>query len=381
MIVSMPVCADVLLGEPGICDKPQFRRSAHLRSYSHDSGIAGPVLHEFLLWGTVPNFRSEEVAQSEWNLEEGTQKVGGMLTRRQVLRRGGGLVLSGVLGGALLAACGGDDDDDSSDATPPAVQRLDSQLRRAGRIRAHRLRLATFYWQSGAGTPGGSIAIGINREPDNLDPAVTPYAVSHTVMMNLYDPLIWRGSDGEFYQALLKAWETGTDGTSYTFTLRQDVMFHDDTPFNAKAVQKFFDRVADPETKSGFAVNLLGPYDSTEITDDYNLTVKMSAPFAPALDGMSQAFLSITSPTAVEADPTAFLKKPVGTGFMKFKEWVEGDHITMVRNNAYNMGSVDVHPQRCGLSRRGHVPVLPDHPTPLCTGSGRCQHDRATAGR
>ncbi|HYI16426.1 MAG TPA: ABC transporter substrate-binding protein, partial [Thermomicrobiales bacterium] len=112
----------------------------------------------------------------------------------------------------------------------------------------------------------------------------------------------------------------------------------DDTPFNAEAVQKFFDRVADPETKSGFAANLLGPYDSTEIADDYNLTVKMSAPFAPALDGMSQAFLGITSPTAVEADPTAFLKSPVGTGFMVFKEWVEGDHITMVRNEAYKWG-------------------------------------------
>jgi peptide/nickel transport system substrate-binding protein len=185
-------------------------------------------------------------------------------------------------------------------------------------------------------------------------------------MMNIYDPLIWRGNpDGEFYPGLATVWEAATDGLSFTFTLRSDVKFHDGTPFNGEAVKKFFDRVHDPETQSGFAANLLGPYETTEMTDDFNITVKMSAPFAPALDGMSQAFLSITSPSAVEKDPTAFLKNPVGTGFMKFKEWVEADHISMVRNEEYAWGSPMFTHTGAAYLEEVEFRFFPDHPTRL----------------
>ena len=118
--------------------------------------------------------------------------------------------------------------------------------------------------------------------------------------------------DSEFYPGLATDGEFAPDAMSFTFVLRDDVTFHDGTPFNGTAVKKFFDRVKDPATASGFAANLLGPYEGTEVTDETNITVTMTAPFAPALDGMSQAFLSITLPTAQEADPTGFLKNPVG---------------------------------------------------------------------
>jgi peptide/nickel transport system substrate-binding protein len=289
------------------------------------------------------------------------------LTRRQVLRRAAALGLAMPVMGTLAAACGGDDDDDDDGGTTNPTATTGGSGPTATQGTGTGATATTGGQQTtGGGKPGGSIAIGINREPDNLDSAVTPYAVSHTVMMNIYDPLIWRGNpDGEFYPGLASAWEAGADGMTYSFTLRDDVKFHDGTPFNGEAVKKFFDRVADPATKSGFAANLLGPYDTTEMTDDFNITVKMKAPFAPALDGMSQAFLGITSPTAVEADPTAFLKSPVGTGFMKFKEWVEADHITMVRNEEYNWGSPMFAHSGAAYLDEVTFRFYPDHPTRL----------------
>jgi peptide/nickel transport system substrate-binding protein len=280
------------------------------------------------------------------------------LSRRELTRRALALGLAVPMAGALLAACGGDDDDDddepASGGDPTATSAAGATAPAAGTSQP-----------TGEGKPGGSIIIGINREPDNLDSAVTPYAVSHTVMMNIYDPLIWRGNDGEFVPGLAEAWDAAPDGTSYGFTLRQDVTFHDGTPFNGEAVKKFLDRVADPETKSGFAANLLGPYETTEITDDFTIKVMMSAPFAPALDGLSQAFLGITSPTAVEADPTAFLTNPVGTGFMKFQEWVAGDHITMVRNDDYNWGPSIFKHSGAAYLEEVTFRFYPDHPTRL----------------
>jgi len=187
--------------------------------------------------------------------------------------------------------------------------------------------------------PGGEIIVGLNYEMDNLDPAVTPYAVSHWVMMNIFDTLVWRGTDGTFYPGLADSWEINEDGTAYTFKLKQGVTFHDGTPFNADAVKFAFDHIVDPETKSGFASSLLGPYDSTEVVDDSTAIVHFSAPYAPFLDSASQAFLAIPSPTAVQADREAFLRNPVGTGFMKFVEWVQNDHISLVRNDDYNWAS------------------------------------------
>jgi peptide/nickel transport system substrate-binding protein len=189
------------------------------------------------------------------------------------------------------------------------------------------------------GESGGEIVVGLNYEMDSLDPAVTPYAVSHWVMMNMFDTLIWRGTDGDFYPGLADSWEVNEDGPAYTFKLKQGVTFHDGTPFNADAVKFAFDHIVDPATKSGFASSLLGPYDSTEVVDDTTAIVHFTDPYAPFLDSASQAFLAIPSPTAVQADPTAFLRNPVGTGFMKFVEWVQNDHITLERNDDYNWAS------------------------------------------
>ena len=100
---------------------------------------------------------------------------------------------------------------------------------------------------------GGEIIVGLNWEPDNLDPAKTPYAVSPRVMMNIFDTLVWRGTDGTFYPGLADSWEINEEGTAYTFKLKEGVTFHDGTPFNADAVKFAFDHIVDPETQSGFA--------------------------------------------------------------------------------------------------------------------------------
>ena len=63
--------------------------------------------------------------------------------------------------------------------------------------------------------------------------------------------------------------------------------FHDGTPFNAEAVQFTFDHIVDPESRSGFAASLLGPYDRTEIVDELTAEVHFTEPYAPFLDSAS----------------------------------------------------------------------------------------------
>ncbi len=275
--------------------------------------------------------------------------LSGQITRRAMLRRAAALGVSASGIAALLAACGGG----STATNPPAAATTAASTTPAGTTASSTTAAKV------AGKPGGELTFGLNLEPDNLDSAVTPFAVSHTVMMNIYDPLVWRGKDGKFYPGLAERWETSADGITYTFFLRKGVKFHDGTPFTADAVKVQFDRTADPATKSGFAANLLGPYDHTEIVDDFTAKVVFKAPFAPFLDGASQAFLGICSPTAVKKDPKAYLRNPVGTGFMKFAEWVDEGSYHAGAQPGLQLGPALLRSHRRGVSRQGDDPLLP----------------------
>jgi peptide/nickel transport system substrate-binding protein len=215
----------------------------------------------------------------------------------------------------------------------------------AGFAAAGTLRSVTFAQD----TPqaGGTLTVGLQAEPsDNIDPHVTPWAVSHNIMMNVYDTLVWQDpADGSFKAGLAESWEAAPDGMSYNFKLRAGVKFHDGTDFNADAVKFAFDRIIDPATKSGFSANLLGPYSGTDIIDASTVKINFSAPYAPFLDSASQAFLGMVSPAAVAEYGAEFgVSAAVGTGPFMFQEWVRGDHLTLVKNPDYNwQGAVFEH--------------------------------------
>ncbi len=191
----------------------------------------------------------------------------------------------------------------------------------------------------GPGKPGGALRYAMNNEPDSLDPAKTAQASAFNVMQTLYDTLVWQDpTDLKYKPGLAESWESSSDGLTHTFKLRKGVKFHDGTPFNAEAVKFTFDRLADPATKSPFALGKLGPYQETKVVDEFTAQVVLKAPYAAFYDALSQTWLAIVSPTAVKKSGDDFGRNPVGTGYMKFKEWVPKDHMTVERNPDYNWG-------------------------------------------
>ena len=68
-----------------------------------------------------------------------------------------------------------------------------------------------------------------------LDPA-NHYSISATsVLRHIYDPLIDVTNDSKFVPCLAESW-TPVNNTTWRFTLRKGVKFHDGTPFNADSV-------------------------------------------------------------------------------------------------------------------------------------------------
>src|SRR3989442_14137846 len=84
---------------------------------------------------------------------------------------------------------------------------------------------------------GGTLRVGLNADPPNLDPHQSSAAVDRQVFQNLYDKLVDINQNLEIVPMLATSWQIADGGRTYTFKLRQGVVFHDGTPFNAEAVE------------------------------------------------------------------------------------------------------------------------------------------------
>lgn len=184
------------------------------------------------------------------------------------------------------------------------------------------------------------IVYGLTLEPSGFDPHIHRSSELGIVLRQVYDTLVYRDPDSkEIVPGLAREWSLSADGLVYTFILREDVLFHDGTPFNANAVAANLDRIIDPETLSQQAIVMLGTYDHYEILDAYTIQLVMSEPYGPLLDSLSQVYLGIASPDALSAySNNRYQFHQVGTGPFVFVEFVPGDRIVLRRNNDYAWG-------------------------------------------
>jgi len=179
------------------------------------------------------------------------------------------------------------------------------------------------------------LVYGLTLAPSGLDPHVDVSSELGIPLNSVYDTLVYRTSDGRFLPMLAESWDVSPDGREYTFRLRRGIRFHDGTPFNAQAVKRTLDRVADPATGSRKALGLLGPYAGCQVLGDYTILVSLTQAFAPLLDSFSQVYLAPASPAALDRWGAEYQFHQVGTGPFRMVEYVPKDHVTLVRYEDY----------------------------------------------
>ncbi|WP_315793594.1 ABC transporter substrate-binding protein [Paenibacillus sp. BIC5C1] len=196
--------------------------------------------------------------------------------------------------------------------------------------------------QSAGQTEGGNLTYALATSPDTLDPHRSGLAVTVRAIRTIYDNLVVQLPDGSIKPWLAKEWSVSEDGKSYTFKLREDVKFHDGTPFNAEAVKFNLDRVIDPATKAANSLALIRPYSSSEVIDEYTIKVNLEQPSQAFLGNLSQALLGIVSPAAAKKYGDQLGKNPVGTGPYTFVKWDENADIVVAKNKDYSWAPATV---------------------------------------
>ena len=188
--------------------------------------------------------------------------------------------------------------------------------------------------------PRSTLKYGLTLAPSGIDPHLNASAELGIPLSSVYDTLVFLDpASGEFVPGLAERWEISSDGLLYTFYLRKDVRFHDGTPFNAQAVQDNVDYILDPDNHSQKAVTMLGPLYKTEILNEHSIAFVLEEPFAPLLDSLSQVYLGMASPKALNQWGTSeYQFHQVGTGPYRFVEYIPNDHITLERNPDYDWG-------------------------------------------
>lgn len=185
------------------------------------------------------------------------------------------------------------------------------------------------------------LTYGLTLLPSGFDPHINASAELGIPLMSVYDTLVYRHPQTLAYESgLAESWDISDDGRVYTFNLKQNVTFHDGEPFNASAVAVTFDRITNPDNASQKARGLLGDaYEGYAIVDDFTFQIRLSEPYHPLLDALSQVYLGIASPLALanHADGT-YQWNQVGTGPYIMAEAVPGDRIVLRRNPDYTWG-------------------------------------------
>lgn len=178
-----------------------------------------------------------------------------------------------------------------------------------------------------AGESASQITIGIPQDiEDSLDPHKAVAAGTEEILFNLYDGLVNPDSEGNLVDALAQSHEISQDGKSYTFTLRENVKFHDGSTLTADDVKYSLDRCAD--TSSGDPlVAAFSAIEEVRIVDDKTVEVSLKEPDMEFLPYLTVAIIPQANQTPESV--------PIGTGPYKFVSRAPQENFIMERFDDY----------------------------------------------
>ncbi|RFU21355.1 ABC transporter substrate-binding protein [Geodermatophilus marinus] len=165
----------------------------------------------------------------------------------------------------------------------------------------------------GGGGGGGEnvLVAAVSAQPDQLDPHVTSAYPSFQVLENVYDTLVVpNAEDLTMEPSLATGWETSEDGLTWTFTLRDDVTFHDGSEFDAADVVYSYNRIIDEQLNNAYR---FATVESVEAVDPQTVEIRVTQP-TPNLPALIGGFKGMAILPEGAADQVDLTTEAIGTG-------------------------------------------------------------------
>lgn len=195
----------------------------------------------------------------------------------------------------------------------------------------------------GGGEPasGGELVVAAVAEPENVaEPVVDGTLAGYNYYYNVFDRLTMFDAEGEIQPELATEWESNEDFTEWTYTIRDDVTFHDGEPLTVDDVVFTYNEVL--ESTESSVTGFLGPIESVEPGEDENTVVfTLNSSFSP-LPSLTTAVSIVPEHVYSELGSAAFAQEPIGSGPFEFVSYSRGVEYVIERNEDYWDGAPDL---------------------------------------
>lgn len=176
----------------------------------------------------------------------------------------------------------------------------------------------------------------------SLDPAFAKDQRNIWAVNQLFNGLVQLDDALNVRADIAKEWTISEDGKTYTFTLRNDVYFHEHEVFGKLKTRKVV--ASDFEYSLGRLLdkNVASPggwvlqnVDAFKAENDSTFVMKLQQPFPPFLGLLAMKYCSVVPKEVVEKFGNDFRSNPIGTGPFRFKLWVENTKLVLRKNPLY----------------------------------------------
>lgn len=186
-------------------------------------------------------------------------------------------------------------------------------------------------------TPGGIFAFNLTAAPPNWDPLSNSSGTVLSCIAPCYsglvrfDPL----DPNKVIADAAREWSVSEDGRTYTFTLHDNILFHDGQPLTSADVVFSLERIRNPP--EGVVANRqasMAPVEAIEAPDPATVVIRLSRAAPAFINALASGWTVILSRAFVEGggDPA---KTIMGSGPFRFLEVIEGVSVELERNPDY----------------------------------------------
>jgi peptide/nickel transport system substrate-binding protein len=216
------------------------------------------------------------------------------------------------------------------------------------------------------------LKVGLAAPPSAIDPHFHNLSPNNSLLSHIFDRLVHQDPSQALIPGLAESWKAVNE-TTWEFKLRKGVKFHDGSAFTADDVLCSFKRAPNvPNSPSSFGLYLKGK--TAEKVDDHTVLIKTATPQPLVPNDLSTIYI-VSKSAGCEAKTEDYNagKAAIGTGPLKFGEYVPGDRVVMTANEGYWGGKpawdkvtfrpIASAPARVAAILAGDVDVIEDVPT------------------
>lgn len=191
------------------------------------------------------------------------------------------------------------------------------------------------------------------NDPVTMDPHLAGDSGSAEFIVEIFSGLLTISPELNIELDLAESFEVSDDGLVYTFTLRDDINFHQGRRVTAEDVRWSLERAASRELASPTALAYLGDiigvrerfYEGAEtitgieVIDDRTIQFTIDEPKPYFIAKLTYPTAFIVDRQQIEANPRGWTRRPNGTGPYRLQEWRLGQRIVLQANARYHLGA------------------------------------------